>query len=171
MNKEERLKIIVNEVFNIDVMSKTRKNKEVEGRMVYTKILMSEGYKNLSTIARSLNKHHATIIHYNKQFKYIIKPDEKLWEMYSRCLRLFIEPTSMEQELNLIECKKLIFSLQNKIKKLTLDIHGLNLEHEVFQKRQSRYPEIYKTIHERVNSNNIKEVTRKLNTYLNGVHR
>ena len=36
MDKEQRLKIIVNEVFNIDVMSKTRKNKEVEGRMVYT---------------------------------------------------------------------------------------------------------------------------------------
>jgi len=169
MDKETKLKIIVNEVFDIDVMSKTRKNKEVEGRMVYAKILMSEGYKNLSTIGKSINKHHATIIHYNKQFNYIIKADEKLWEMYSRCLRLFIEPTSMEQELSLIECKKLIFSLQNKIKKLTLDMHGLNLEHEEFQKRQLKYPEMYKTIHERVNKDNVKEATRKLNTYLNGL--
>lgn len=171
MNKEERLKIIVNEVFDIDVMAKTRKNAVVEGRIVYAEILMKEGSKTLSTTARSLNKHHATVIHYNKQFKYIIKADDRLFEMYSRCVKLFLEEVSFKQELNSLQYRNLIFSLENKIKRLTLDINSLTLNQAVFKKREKKFFEIYKTIHARVDNTNITQVTRKLNTYLNGIHR
>ena len=48
LTRENRLKKIVNTVFDVDVMEKTRKREVVEARMVYCRILMDEGYKTLS---------------------------------------------------------------------------------------------------------------------------
>ena len=171
LTRENRLKKIVNTVFDVDVMEKTRKREVVEARMVYCRILMDEGYKTLSRTAKSLDKHHATVIHYNNSFKYVIKADDRLYELYERCVKMFTEPQRIQnKDLTLVECKNLIFTLENKIKNLTLNLSSLNLEHEIFIKRQKVYHDIYKTIHERVNKKNIKQVTRKLNTYLNGIH-
>lgn len=167
---EERLKDIVNQVFDVDVMGKTRKREVVEARMVYSRILRDSEYMTLSKIAKSLNKNHATIIHYNKNFEYFIKPDEKLWHKYLTCARIYNETDHIAHTLELEECRNLIFSLENKIKTLTLDIGRLNLEHETYKKQVETYPDLYRLINERVRPKNVKEVTRKLNTYLNGIH-
>ena len=167
---EERLKDIVNQVFEVDVMEKTRKREVVEARMVYSRILRDSDYMTLSKIAKSLNQSHCTIIHYNKNFKYFIKPDEKLWHKYLTCSRIYNETDHVANTLELVECRNLIFSLENKIKKLTLDISRLNLEHETYKKQVETYPDLYRLINERVRPKNVKEVTRKLNTYLNGIH-
>lgn len=166
---EDRLKDIVNQIFEVDVMAKTRKREVVEARMVYSRILSDSNLMTLSRIAKSLNKNHATILHYNKNFKYFIKPDERLWEMYLMCARIYNETDHIANELDVKECRNLIFSLENQIKKLTLDISRLNLEHETYNKRAETYPELYKLIDERVRPKNVKEATRKLNTYLNGI--
>ncbi len=167
---EERLKDIVNQVFDVDIMEKTRKREVVEARMVYSRILRDSEYMTLSKIAKSLNKSHCTIVHYNKNFKYFIKPDERLWHMYLTCARIYNETDHIAHTLELAECRNLIFSLENKIKKLTLDISRLNLEHETYKKQAETYPDLYSLINERVRPKNVKEVTRKLNTYLNGIH-
>ena len=166
---EDRLKDIVNQVFEVDVMEKTRKREVVEARMVYSRILRDSEFMTLSRIAQSLNKNHATILHYNKNFKYFIKPDERLWDMYLMCARIYNETDHVANALDLEACRNLIFSLENQIKKLTLDIGRLNLEHETYKKLTETYPELYKLINERVRPKNVKEVTRKLNTYLNGI--
>ncbi len=166
---EERLKDIVNQIFKVDVMKKTRKREVVEARMVYSKILRDSEFMTASRIAKSLNKNHATILHYNKNFKYFIKPDERLWDMYLTCARIYNETDHIANTLELEECRNLIFSLENKIKKLSLEIGRLNFEHETYKKRAETYPELYKLIDERVRPKNVKEATRKLNTYLNGI--
>jgi len=51
-----------------------------------------------------------------------------------------------------------------------LDISRLNLEHETYKKQVETYPDLYSLINERVRPKNVKEVTRKLNTYLNGIY-
>ena len=167
---EDRLKNIVNQVFKVDVMEKTRKREVVEARMVYSRILRDSEYMTLSRIAKSLNKNHATILHYNKNFKYFIKPDERLWDMYLLCCRIYNETDHVANALDLEECRNLVFSLENQKKLLALELSRLNLEHETYKKQNETYPKLYKLINERVRPNNVDEVTRKLNTYLNGIH-
>ena len=48
---EERLKDIVNQVFEVDVMKKTRKREVVEARMVYSRILRDSEFMTASRIA------------------------------------------------------------------------------------------------------------------------
>ena len=168
--QSNRLKEIVNRVFEVDIMEKTRRREVVEARMVYSRILINIGGHTLSRVAKTINKSHCTIVHYNKNFKYFIKPDERLWEMYLLCAKIFNETDHVANALDLEECRILIFSLENKIKKLTLDISRLNLEHETYKKQVETYPDLYSLINERVRPKNVKEVTRKLNTYLNGIH-
>jgi len=165
-----RLKKIVNRVFDVDIMDNTRRREVVEARMVYSRILMDTGKHTLTRVAKTLNKSHCTIVHYNKNFKYFIKPDERLWEMYLLCAKIFTETDHVANALDLEDCRNLIFSLENKIKKLTLDISRLNLEHDTYKKQTETYPDLYRLINERVRPANVKEVTRKLNTYLNGIH-
>ena len=167
--REDRLKDIVNQVFKLDIMEKNRRNEVVEARMVYSQILRDSEFMTLSNIAKSIDKNHATIIDYIKNFNYIIKPDERLWDMYLTCARIYNETDHIANTLELEECRNLIFSLENKIKKLSLEIGRLNLEHETYKKRAETYPELYKLIDERVRPKNVKEATRKLNTYLNGI--
>lgn len=167
---EDRLKNIVNQVFKVDVMEKTRKREVVEARMVYSRILRDSEYMTLSRIAKSLNKNHATILHYNKNFKYFIKPDERLWDMYLLCCRIYNETDHVANALDLEECRNLVFSLENQKKLLALELSRLNLEHETYKKQNETYPKLYRLINERVRPKNVDEVTRKLNTYLNGIH-
>jgi len=60
--------------------------------------------------------------------------------------------------------------LENQKKLLALELSRLNLEHETYKKQVETYPDLYSLINERVRPKNVKEVTRKLNTYLNGIH-
>ncbi len=166
---EDRLKDIVNQVFKVDVMEKTRKREVVEARMVYSRILRDSEYMTLSRIAKSLNKNHATILHYNKNFKYFIKPDERLWDMYLLCCRIYNETDHVANALDLEACRNLVFSLENQKNLLALELSRLNLEHETYKKQNETYPELYKLINERVRPKNVYEVTKKLNTYLNGI--
>lgn len=167
---EERLKDIVNRVFEVDIMEKTRRREVVEARMVYTRILRDSEFMTVSKIAKSLNKNHATILHYLKNFKYFIKPDERLWDMYLLCCRIYTETDHVANALDLEECRKLIFSLENVIKKLTLDISRLKLDYKTYKEKETTYSPLYNLIHERVPGSRVDEITRKLNTYLNGIH-
>jgi hypothetical protein len=169
-HREDRLKDIVNQVFKLDIMEKTRKREVVEARMVYSRILRDTEFMTLSKIAKSLNKNHATIVHYNKNFKYLIKPDERLWGLYLLCARIYNETDHVANNLALEECRNLIFSLENQKKLLALELSRLNLEHETYKKQNETYPKLYNLINERVRPKNVDEVTRKLNTYLNGIH-
>jgi len=168
--REDRLKEIVNQVFKLDIMEKNRRNEVVEARMVYSQILRDSEFMTLSNIAKSIDKNHATIIHYIKNFNYIIKPDERLWGLYLLCARIYNETDHIANTLELEECRNLIFSLENQKKLLALELSRLNLEHETYKKQVETYPDLYSLINERVRPKNVKEVTRKLNTYLNGIH-
>ena len=169
ISKEERLKNIVNRVFNLDIMCTTRKREVVEARMVYSKVLMATHRVTLEHVGKSLNKSHCTIVHYNKNFKFFIKPDEDLWSKYLLVSKIYTETDHVANALDLEECRKMIYSLENQIKSLTLNNNRIILEHETYKKKTDIYPELFKLIDERVREKNVHEVTKKLNTYLNGV--
>jgi hypothetical protein len=169
ISKEERLKNIVNRVFNLDIMCTTRKREVVEARMVYSNVLMGIHRVTLEHVGKFLNKSHCTIVHYNKNFNYIIKPDEELWRKYLLVSEIYTKTDHIANALDLEDCRKIIYSLENQIKSLTLKNERLNLEHKSYKNKIEIYPELFKLIDERVRERNVHEVTRKLNTYLNGI--
>lgn len=85
----ESLKQIVNEIFLIDIESKSRKRAIVDGRKVYSKILRDLGY-SYELIGSTINKDHATIIHYVKDIDSLFEFDNIFKKRYNLCKRKFL---------------------------------------------------------------------------------
>lgn len=84
MKEVEKLKKIVNEIFSVDIESKSRKRDLVDARKVYAKILREAGYR-YEKIAKSINKDHSTIIHYVENIENIMSYDKDLMDKYMAC--------------------------------------------------------------------------------------
>jgi hypothetical protein len=65
--------------------------------------------------------------------------------------------------------KKLTFSLEKQINVLTLTNNRLKKEKENYEKRNEQFGELYSLIENRVRPHQVKQVTKKLNSYLNGL--
>jgi hypothetical protein len=65
--------------------------------------------------------------------------------------------------------KKLTFSLEKQINVLTLTNNRLKKEKENYEKRNEEFGELYSLIENRVRAHQVKQVTKKLNAYLNGL--
>jgi hypothetical protein len=85
----ESLKQIVNEIFLIDIESKSRKRGIVDGRKVYSKILRDLGY-SYELIGSTINKDHATIMHYVKDIDSLFEFDNVFKKRYNLCKRKFL---------------------------------------------------------------------------------
>lgn len=137
MTKHEKLKQIVNEVFEVDLMSKSRKRRIVEARMVFANVFMK--YNDVSSVqtGRYINKDHATVLHYKNRFDYIIKADEFLYKSYLDCAKRYTDffnlQADIEIDTEMNKTNKTIFSLQNKIKALCLEIECLNMDIKSFK--------------------------------------
>lgn len=70
----DSLKKIVNEIFFVDIDKNTRKREIVDARRVYSKILRDFGF-SYQHIGDSINKDHATIIHYIKSIDNLLTYD------------------------------------------------------------------------------------------------
>jgi len=82
MNKDflpVTIKDIIEDYYNFKLDSTTRQRKYVEARAIYYYILRNKFNYSLSAIAETLNKNHATVLHFTKQFD--------SWLMYDRVIR------------------------------------------------------------------------------------
>jgi hypothetical protein len=84
------LKRIVNDIFLVDIHSKDRKRGVVDARKVYSKILRDNGY-SYELIGETIDKDHATIIHYIKNIEYLLSYDRILADKYVACKNVFIK--------------------------------------------------------------------------------
>ena len=86
----DELKTIVNNVFLVDIELKDSKRAVVDARKVYSKILRDSGY-SYELIGETINKDHATIIHYVKNIEYLLSYDQILRDKYVACKNVFIK--------------------------------------------------------------------------------
>jgi hypothetical protein len=84
------LKEIINNMFSVDLSENTRERKLVDARKVYSKVLRDRGH-TYELIAKSLNRDHATIIHYMSSIDSILLYDKNLRDKYLSCKSLFLE--------------------------------------------------------------------------------
>ena len=75
------LKNIIQEVFLVDIDTNSRERKFVDARRVYCKIMKDFGF-TYQDIAFTINKNHATIIHYVKSLDFIMNYDLNLKNKY-----------------------------------------------------------------------------------------
>jgi hypothetical protein len=87
----ESLKKIIEDEFCVeDLVTTSRTRKNVNARMIYSKILKDRGH-TYSSIGKSIRKDHATIIHYVCNAELFIRYEADLRERYIRSRSMFLE--------------------------------------------------------------------------------
>jgi hypothetical protein len=114
------LKRIVDEVFELDLLRKTRQREYVDARRVFSHLLLKEG-ATLSGVGSYLGLNHATVHYYTKKFEWIIKSDLILREKYELILTRY-KPTPATPDVYFFSNKQLI----EEVLRLREDINVLN---------------------------------------------
>lgn len=137
--ESNQLKLIINDVFHLDVMKKNRCRELVEVRYVYAKILRERGH-TLKSISRSIGKDHTTVIYYLSQVDHILKQDSQLAEAYMQCKNIFLVGKSAIPSH--IPSNK----MTEMIERLTAENDKLILERERVLEIKSKYNRLQKII-------------------------
>ena len=88
--KFKKVKNAVDSVFGIDILSPSRQRNYVNARMIYSKILRDKR-NTFKSIAFSLQKNHASVLHYVKSIDWLLSYDNELLIKYKQCLELIGE--------------------------------------------------------------------------------
>ena len=82
METHKLIKKTINKFFNIDIDKQTRIEKYVEARLIYYWICYYFTNMNLSKIAKTVNKNHATVLHGIKNFPVFMETDKEFKEKF-----------------------------------------------------------------------------------------
>lgn len=111
------LKNIIEEVFLVDIDTNSRERKFVDARRVYCKIMKDFGF-TYQHIAFTINKNHATAIHYVKSLDFIMDYDLNLKNKYNLAKKFFVLKNN---ELKITSSNDLylnLISLSNKLNEI-----------------------------------------------------
>jgi hypothetical protein len=166
----EYLREVIKIVLGVDVKTaKSRKRMVVNARMIYSYILHKNGW-GYSAIGKCLVKHHATIIHYVKNFENYKKGDLDLRRQYIEVKNSFSEGIFNEvSNLSEDELKKELILLTNKNKSLSLYITELEEKLKSVVYNNKRLNDIYKIIEERTKVGAEENVKWAINRMYNGI--
>ena len=84
------LQKIIEQVFNVKILTKKRFIEIVDARMCFSKILRDRGY-TLKSIGVFLGKDHTTIMHYVDKSVTLFKQEAMLFEKYMICKEKFLQ--------------------------------------------------------------------------------
>lgn len=161
------LRQAVQEVFDLDIKTATRERDFVNARIIFSFILWERGY-NKSEIGRYLDKNHATICHYCKNFDGYIKTDPLLQRKYEESKAVYLDTYDPVYTMQRTELKNEVFALRKKISDLNYQIEELRIAHRGVSREANRMNGILKLISHRTPIGSEKEMERKLNTWFNG---
>ena len=144
----DELKKIVNDVFLVDIEVKNRKRGVVDARKVYSKILRDNGY-SYELIGETIEKDHATIIHYVKNIEYLLSYDRILREKYVACKNVFIKKRKSikDQVKKDVDIYVTVVRLTNELQEAISSNNRLLSEFvdyiEEYEKQKGYLPSIY----------------------------
>lgn len=115
---------ICNAVFELDLKKRDRKRNYVYARACYFVLARKYTFCSLEEIGGFIDRHHATVIHSTKEFKYMCKFDSKIADSYAVIEQRFLEKMEdevVEQEESPAEVLKMRLSiLEAELKKLRM---------------------------------------------------
>jgi len=139
----QELKEIVDNIFNVDINSSTRKKKYVEARMAFAKILRDRG-ATLCAIGLFLDKDHCSILHYISNFDVFFK-EYSLNKKYLICRDAFFQKRPAD--------------------KLYIERHNLSK----IEGKYKRFKKILDIMHERTPNGKEEVLEKKITLFLNGI--
>tara|TARA_R100001244_G_scaffold13909_1_gene15570 strand:+ start:1489 stop:1893 length:405 start_codon:yes stop_codon:yes gene_type:complete len=110
---------VVNYIFCVDILTKSRKRDVVNARMIYSKILRDK-HLSYNVIGKSILKNHASIIHYIKSIDWLLAYDKPLLNKYNNCVELLNDTNISYSHLSKSELILLIKQLQKQNNLLSL---------------------------------------------------
>lgn len=112
----ESLKNIINLVFFVEIDDPTRKRRIVDARRAYSKILKDAGF-SYQHIGYTLNKDHATIIHYVKSVDGLLKYDSIFEKKFILAKKKFLEENKHLMLHSKEDIYSIAISLENQLDK------------------------------------------------------
>lgn len=113
----DSLKNIINLVFFVDIEDRTRKRQIVDARKAYSKILRDSGF-SYEFIGKSINKDHATIIHYVKSVDSLLKYDAIFEKKFILAKKNFLEENKHLMLNSKEDIYAIAISLENRLNEL-----------------------------------------------------
>jgi hypothetical protein len=169
------LKRIIKDVLGINVeKNRSRLREVVNAKMIYASILSNRGY-GCSAIGKSLGMNHATILHYNKNFRFYKKTDSNLRYNVGLIESEYDSEFTTTSELTVEEIKKELLSLRVENKSLNSSVSKLEKDYKKLQVQEdmfgnNRMSEIFKMVRQRTRIGSEDELLKKLNIFYNGVY-
>lgn len=155
----------INDFFGFDISIKSRKRNIVEARMMYAKLMKVYTNASLTDIGLLINKDHATIIHYLKNFRYIKKQDREFSNKYDILSEVYEDFRKSWFDLERFDDKKRIQVLESSLKS-ALDKKEL---YENYIKKIQRIDSIIQLIEERTPKGEEEYVESKINRMFNSI--
>jgi len=165
LREADELKLIIRQVFGVDININTRKRAYVDARRVYAKILRDRGY-SFESIGRTLKKDHATIIHYLRNIEHIFVQDKTFFSKYAKCRDIVFKCIDEESVfISTVDHKKIAVELDNKIAELREKYLKLSQKLDKYCRIES----IIEMVDSRTPEGSEEFVERKIRTMFNGL--
>jgi hypothetical protein len=151
--------------FGFSLSDKSRKRSMVEARIIYAKIMKVYTRTSLTDIGRSINKDHATIIHYINTFKWLKKTDQGFSSKYDTVADMYEEFRATWFNEDRFDEKKQLQLLKSSIEKITAEKE----RYEKYFKKIKRIDSIVQLIEQRTPRGEEEYVESKINRMFNSI--
>lgn len=112
MDSLERIRIIVENKFKVDIMEPSRRRIVIDARRVYCMLARKLTDETFQTIGAYIDKHHTTVMHMVNSYDDITQYDLSMKLIYDACLK------ELDGFINGKDCKKLYDYHLTKARKL-----------------------------------------------------
>lgn len=166
------MEVIENQL-GVNVLSKKRERRIIDGRIICARILRDRGY-TLQSIANVMSKDHSTVMHYLDIVNDLSDVDTSFNEKHLACLNLFQQLNDNQLSNNMSEMtdtqlKNELIALRSKTNSLLLENQRLKIEFEKLKQEEKDYGEIIDMIRSIVGDINKDLIMKKLRHMLNGI--
>ncbi|MDA8960237.1 hypothetical protein N9F13_02380 [Akkermansiaceae bacterium] len=188
-NEANELQRICEKHFHCDLKSKSRKANNVNAKMAFGTLLRKRGY-TFDKVGGFINKHHATIIHYQRNIDMYLLTDDIFNERYQRVSDEFdsyCTDYKLKNPRNFVEVKnndgfslnlphyneeliKHIQYLNKEKKELYLILEKLKLQENFLKVSENRVKNIIEIVKQRTKIGTEEEIEKKLHVWFNGVY-
>lgn len=121
---------IINKHFRLKILNRSRKQRYIKARIMFSCLLKEKGYGCLA-IGKMLNKTHAAVLNYFNNIEWFLKVDTKFTKSYEHISKQFHSNSIVYNKLSELELRKELLLLQKENKLLYL--RNLELKDKVKQ--------------------------------------
>lgn len=165
----EKLHKTIDEVFNVNMLTKSRERKNINARICFAHLLVDRGYSK-SEVARYMKKNHATIIHYCKSYDTYSITDKVLHEKYKDVQAIYLDKFDHVYKMDRERLKKEVFTLREEISELNCQLQNQEEQLKEFRSKAHRMAAIHEIVDQRTKHGAEELIAKKLNTWFNGVY-